>query len=554
MRKKTGSVVLALTLVIFMLLSACSGGNDAGDNNGAGTGTNSPAQDGNSEPPVTLNTFITVPPRIEDVSTNTVTTFIEDKLNIKFKFDATPQANAKDKKKLIMASGDYPAVFLSGDFTQAEQIDYGKQGILMPLNDLIEKYGNEIKKAFEEDADLKAAITAPDGNIYALPHINDCFHCWYAQKLWINKSWLDKLSLEMPTTTDEYFEVLKAFKEKDPNGNGKQDEIPLSGSFNSWHGIPSNFLMNSFIYDNDEDFFFIKDGKVQLAANQPEWRQGLEYVNKLFSEGLIDKEAFTQNIDQMAQVGNKQGDNVSGSVTAGHIGMYFSLAEGQDRHKEYVSVPPLKGPGGIAYAGYYKAYGNGQFAITNKASEKEAIAAIKLADYLYSEEHAITNEYGLEGTYWEAAKEGQKDVHGNQAKYSLKPEYWNIGTTLNDIWDQMGITRRTREIRESWAIPEDPFSQVGYEYRLYLETANNYENKQPEETFPLTIFMESDDAKEAIQQRTQINDYVRSNMAQFITGARKLNDSEWDSYVKGFDGLNLTRYLEIYQHAYDSKK
>ncbi|CAM4246406.1 extracellular solute-binding protein [Paenibacillus alkaliterrae] len=547
MKKKTSSITLVLVIAFSMFLSACSDG--SGGNNAGGTN----AQNGEGDT-VTLNTFITVPPRIEDVGTNKVTQFIEDRLNIKFKFDAAPSANANDKKKLTMASGDYPAVFLSGNFTQAEQIDYGKQGILIPLNDLIEKYGNEIKKAFEEDADLKAAITAPDGNIYALPHINDCFHCWYSQKLWINKDWLAKLNLEMPTTTDEYYEVLKAFKTKDPNGNGQADEIPLSGAFNTWRGIPSNFLMNSFIYNNDEDFFFMEDGKVGLAASQPEWRQGLEYVNKLFSEGLIDKEAFTQNNDQMAQVGNRSGDNVSGSVTAGHIGMYFSLTEGQNRHKEYITVPPLKGPNGTAFAGYYKAYGNGQFAITDKASEEEAIAAIRMADYLYSEEHAITNEYGLEGKYWEKAKEGQKDVHGNQAKYSLKPEYWNIGTTFNDTWDQMGITRRTRDIRESWAVPEDPFSQVGYEYRLYLETAKNYENKQPEETFPLTIFMESNDAKEANQLRTQINDYVRSNMAQFVTGTKKLNDAEWDNYVKGFEGLNLPRYLEIYQNAYDSKK
>ncbi|WP_258171453.1 extracellular solute-binding protein [Paenibacillus sp. R14(2021)] len=559
---KRSSQVLGLILIIAMMITACSNDGGNGNGNGSGNGSggtngsvnNGAGDAGNSGKTVTLDTFVSVSARIEDINTNAVTKYIENKLNIKFKFDATPSANAADKKKLIMASGDYPSVFLSGDFSQAEQISYGKQGILQPLNDLIDKYGNEIKRAFAEDKDLQAAITAPDGNIYALPHINDCFHCWYSQKMWIDKTWLDKLGLKMPTTTEEYYQVLKAFKTQDPNGNGQADEIPLSGAFNTWHGIPSNFLMNSFIYDNDEDFFFMKDGKVQLAANQPEWRDGLTYINKLFSEGLIDKEAFTQNNDQMAQVGNKEGDNVSGSVTAGHIGMYFSLAEGQNRHKEYVTVAPLTGPGGVAYAGYYKAYGNGQFAITNKATEEQAIAAIKMADYMYSEEHAIMNEYGLEGNYWEKAKDGEKDVHGNQAKYSLKPKYWDISTTFNDAWDQMGITRRTRAIRESWTAPADPFSQQGYEYRLYLETAKNYENRQPAETFPLTIFMDENDANEAIMLRTQINEYIRSNMAQFVTGSKKLTDSEWDSYMKGFDGLNLKHYLEIYQTAYDKKK
>ncbi|UUZ87014.1 extracellular solute-binding protein [Paenibacillus sp. P26] len=152
------------------------------------------------------------------------------------------QSNAGDKKKLLLASGDYPAVFLSGDLTQAEQIDYGKQGVLKPLNDLIDKYGVEIKKAFQQDPDLKKSITAPDGKIYALPHINECFHCWYSQKVWINTTWLKKLNLQMPTTTEEFYQVLKAFKTQDPNGNGKQDEIPLSGADKTWHGNPAPFL------------------------------------------------------------------------------------------------------------------------------------------------------------------------------------------------------------------------------------------------------------------------------------------------------------------------
>lgn len=77
---------------------------------------------------------------------------------------------------------------------------------------------------------MSTAITAPDGNIYALPSINDCYHCSMAQKMWIYKPWLDKLGLDVPTTTDELYTVLKAFKDKDPNGNGKADEVPLTGA------------------------------------------------------------------------------------------------------------------------------------------------------------------------------------------------------------------------------------------------------------------------------------------------------------------------------------
>jgi putative aldouronate transport system substrate-binding protein len=546
-------IAMSLTLAVVLTLSACSsGGNGNGSNQGNSTkneggSTNSSTDKG----PVVLDTFISVGPRIEDINTNTVTKHLEETTNVKFKFEATPDANADDKRKLIMASGDYPAVFLSGNFSQTEQIDFGQQGVLLPLNDLIEQYGNEIKRAFDEDPDLKTAITAPDGNIYALPSINDCFHCWYSQKMWINKAWLDKLNLDIPTTTEEFYNVLKAFKTQDPNGNGKADEIPLTGAYGTWHGLPYHFLMNSFAYDDEDKYFSMNNGKVGLSAITPEWRQGLEYVNKLYAEGLVDMEAFTQNNDALTQIGNREGDNIIGATTVGHIGMAFNVYEGQTRHKDYVSLAPLTGPNGIAYAGVFKGYGGGTFAITNKATQEQQIAAIKLADYMWSEEFAVINEYGLKGRYWEDAPAGENNVHGNQAKYKLTPAFFEIGSTLNDHWDQMGITRRTRDIRESWVAPSDPMTEEGFEYRLFLETKNNYENREPKEVYPPTIFLDVDKAKEINMMKPLIKDYIESNMAQFITGSKKLTDDEWNKYVKGFDGLNLTTFLQYYQEAYD---
>jgi putative aldouronate transport system substrate-binding protein len=499
--------------------------------------------------PVTLSAFVSPSPQIENLDTNTFTKTLESKLNIQFKFEVAPSAGANDRKQLLLASGDYPDIFLSGNLTQAEQLKYGKQGVLIPLNDLIAQYGSNIKAAFKKKPELEKAITAPDGNIYALPSVNDCFHCWYSQKMWINTSWLKKLNLKMPTTTEEYYQVLKAFKTRDPNGNGKQDEIPLSGAVGGWHTEVTGFLMNAFIYDNEQDYFYMKNGKVALAAAQPEWRKGLEYIHRLYAEGLIDPASFTQNTDALAQIGNRPGDNILGSTTVGHIGMAFSTKPGETRHKEYDTVPPLIGPDGNQTAGYYNSIGNGNFAITNKASKAQAVAAIKLADYLYTEEAAVLNEWGPENLWWRKGQPGEVDEHGRQAKYFLKPEFY-AQQTQNEEWAQMGILFRDRNYRESWAVPKDPYGDDGYEHRLYMETAKNYEGKEPKETFPLDIFMESADASEAAQLKTQINDYIKSNTVQFITGNKSLS-TDWDAYLKGLKGLKLSRYLEIYQNAYD---
>lgn len=112
--------------------------------------------------------------------------------------------------------------------------------------------------------------TAPDGKIYGLTGLNECFHCSYPNKMWVNTKWLDQLNMKVPATTEEFKEMLKAFKTKDPNGNGKADEVPLSGSTENFgvHIIP--YLMNGFIYDDDRNYLILNQGKVEMAANKPE--------------------------------------------------------------------------------------------------------------------------------------------------------------------------------------------------------------------------------------------------------------------------------------------
>ena len=496
-----------------------------------------------------LSVFAAPPLDVEDLKTNTFTRYLEKKLNIKFEFDIANYAVRKERKQMSFASGDYPDVFLGGELTADEQVKYGMSGVLRPLGDLIDQYGNNIKRKLTESPELRKAITAPDGNIYALPSVNECFHCWYAQKLWVNTDWLKKLNLSPPTTTEQFYEMLKAFKTKDPNGNGIADEIPLTGATDSWHSKITGFLMSAFIYNTDDNYLYIVDGKVGLSAAQPQWKEGLTYIRKLYKEGLIDPSAFTQTIDGLVQLATQDGDIVLGSATLGHIRLAFGSLD-NERNKQYDTIPPLIGPSGYQAAGYFHTFYSGQFAITDKASESQAVAAIQLADYLYSEEAAVLNEFGPEGLWWRKGLPGEVDEHGRPAKYAINPEYFTR-TMQNDSWSQMGISYRDRDLRESWAVPSDPYSQEGYEHRLYEETIKNYAGKEPKEVYPAAIYVDPAIAFEAARLRVQINEYVESNMVQFITGTKNIEE-EWDAYLKGFSGLKLDRYLTFYQEAYDN--
>src|SRR5690606_23597344 len=119
-------------------------------------------------------------------------------------------------------------------------------------------------------------------------------------RAWINTEWMKKVNVEMPKTTDDLYQILKAFAENDPNNNGKKDEIGMVGSRSGWAQLPIVYLMNSFVYANpDKNYLNVRDGKIIASFVQPEWKQGLEFMHKLVSEGLLSPLSFTQDQTQM---------------------------------------------------------------------------------------------------------------------------------------------------------------------------------------------------------------------------------------------------------------
>lgn len=541
MKRFTG-LGLSLILAAVLALSACGKSSE--------TGTENPASPPESGAPVELSVFAPQSAGIESLDVNPFSKHIEEKLGITFKWNTTPDAVFNDKKLLMLASGDYPALIMNAGISKADQIKYGMQGAFIPLNELIDQHAPNIKKALEDVSYLKSAMTAPDGNIYALPKVNECLHCTYGQRMWINTTWLEKLGLEMPTTTDEFYEVLKAFKEKDPNGNGKADEIPMTTSLDVWGGGVDAFLMNAFIYNNGTTYLSVKDGKVILSAAEPEWREGLKYLRKLYSEGLIDKGAFTQNGDAVKQLGNKA-DNVVGAVGYALISSVLEPTDAKPRHKEYDVVPPLKGPNGVQLAGYSVGAGDGSFVITNKATEEQRIAAIKLADYLFSEEGTVMTSWGFEGDGWRKAESGALDYNGEPAAYEALKRDVPEGS-LDVTWWQLGTMLMVNSLRESFVAPEDPLGNGAYEYRLWL-AAKKYEPfAKPELVYPTDVFIDPKDATFIAQIQKTIQDYVKSNLAQFVTGSKDI-EKDWDAYVSGFKGLQLDKYLEIHQKALDNQ-
>ncbi len=550
MKKATWSL-LSVLLVLSLALAACSS-NNSGSNASPSQGVSgSPAE--SSSKPVEIRVFAVQEQGI-DLATNKFTQHIEEKFNIKFKFETIPSDGAKEKRQISLASGDYPDAYILthyiDQFSQSDLLKFGQQGVIVPLNDLIDQYAPNIKAALGSNADLKLLSTAPDGNIYGLGAYTQCFHCSYPNKMWINTKWLDSLKLQMPTTPEEFKNVLKAFKTQDPNGNGKADEVALSGSTEEFGVRVLPFLMNPFVYNDDRNYLNFSNGKVESAAIKPEWKEGLAYVKSLYDEGLIDPGAFTQNAEAFKKIGENAEAEILGAGAGMHPAIFIDL-DGA-RSADYNPVPPLQGPNGS-----FATHDNGgvspgaKFVITNKASEDAKIALIQLADYMYTPEGQTNGGSGMKGIDWEDPAPGDKAL-GENVEPKVKPIPGKQGEPpRNAGWSGMGHFYMPKDYRDSWVQGTDIYDSANYERRLY-EATLKYEGHEPKELFPIwSLWVDPATLDESSILQTNIRNYIEQNALQFVTGNKDL-DKDWDSYVKGLENLKLGRYLEILQSAYDA--
>lgn len=502
---------------------------------------------------VTLDFLVQSNVGVEDFATNTFSQWYEDKTNVHVNFKLIPAKDGDQKLNLILASGDYPDVYMNCPFTMTQIMSYGSQGIFYPLNDLIEKQGyhmvNDIFNGETTDF-VKGMITFPDGNIYSIPEINQCYHCSMAQKMWVYMPWVKKLNLEVPTTTDDFYNMLKAFKEQDPNGNGIADEIPLAGATDGWFANISGFIMNAFIYteSTSEDLIgevFLKDGVVTVPFDKPEWKEGLQYLHKLYADGLLSPETFTQDGDQLRQMGENPDIPILGAAPGGHSGVMCQFYGDSGRWLEFESIAPLQGPNGLRTC-YYDPFGIsvGEFIVSSTCKYPEV--AVKWADGLFDMETTLRSVFGVLDEHWRWSNDGEIGLNGKPALYTtLIP--WSEGVQ-NFCWQQTGPTLRTPDVRLGQTQdPDDPL-----EYKLYTETHDRYEPYRPEssEVMPPLPFT-TEEATELADLQKTIYDYVGEMFARFVIGEVDI-DSGWDAYVGEINNMNLARYLEVYQQAYDS--
>jgi putative aldouronate transport system substrate-binding protein len=559
--KKLTVFMLAVILVLSFTLTSCK--TESADS--AGKETVDKATDSADTPAEPVEISILIPwtnannLSIED---NWCTIEYEKMTGVHVNWQVTPIDGWAEKRSVVIASGDLPDAinttnnFGGAMFSDSELLQYGSQGIFVSLNEYIDN-SVHIKALLDEYPSVEKLITSLDGNIYALPSSGTCYHCNYSQKAWINTQWLDNLGLEMPTTTEELKEVLVAFKTQDPNGNGMNDELPISSAIDGWRTSPDGWLMTPFVYtDGETRVMFDDNGDLAYVPVQDEYREGLRYIADLYAEGLISPETFTQGNDVLKQ-SNLQGDEPIVGMGFGGVN-FLVLGDDTDKWSQYEALPPIKGSDGFVTAANYGAkFGaeSGVFVITNTAENPQAI--IDWVDWFYSDESKMFTSYGEEGVTWRAATDGELNIKGEQAIFTalmsggdIKDQNLAWGNNIPHGRPDDGLKETVTIEYPDWK--QAPDFNAALETMLYQESIP-YAAVAPDASEvvpPLVVVPEKVTDYTLLQ--TTITDYVIESFAKFATGYMDV-DKDWDGYVEQLNKLGLQDYMDMIQEGYDAK-
>jgi putative aldouronate transport system substrate-binding protein len=532
---KVKKVLILLTTSVFLLLAACS--NDEASTKDVEIDKEAAENVNKTGMPVvkdsiSLNIFTGKSLTNVNADWNDIMIWnkYEEMTNVDVNWTQVPGDSLAEKRNLALAGGELPDVFYAASIPNSDLLKYGGQGTFLPLNDLIDEYAPNFKTILDEHPEIRKAITFPDGNIYSLPILYDPEFTSLLMNAtpWVNQKWLDQLGMEMPETTDEFYEYLKAVKETDLNGNGELDEVPF-GSYRMSYLV--RWLKGSYGIGNRVVSYIDLDPETQDVRFYPttdRYKEMLQYINKLWSEGLIDQNIYSIKFNEFL---TKAGEGVLGSTI-----WYTPSKEFGEAGKDYVGGIALKGPhGDQIYADVSNPMAsNGRFVITNK--NPNPAATMRWIDYFYGDEGAKLFYMGIEGETYEKTADGK-------LKYLDKITDNPDGSTMNE--------QLVKYL--AWVGSSAP-SIIKQEYFQGTEASPDAikagEKLKPyftEEVWPAFTYTKEEN-QDMIALSGDIQKYVDEMTDKFITG--DVPFTEWDKYVDTLKGMGLEQYMEIQRAAY----
>jgi putative aldouronate transport system substrate-binding protein len=455
---------------------------------------------------------------------------LERDTNVFVNWETRYTTDFNEQRGLMLASGDLPeAIWGStgwapdGSKTLIEQ----NKSQFLPLDDLIDQYMPNLKALMARDPSIKRAITYSDGKIYSFPGKLP-LRPQASTGFFINKTWLDKLGLGIPQTTAELADVLKAFKTRDPNGNGIADEIPW---YTIW-GIPIDFKYELTTPYGAWTDWLVDNGKAFHVAITDQFRQGLEWVIDLYKAGVFPSEYFTMSSDQFYATGSDTSVQRFGFL----LDWVADATIGQNS-KDFVAIPPPAAPDGRRYGvPLNEGIRPMEFMITTKCKNPEIVA--RWVDQFYTPDATFQKTFGpfgvttrkeADGTYVELPLSETSSMYNSIGGLDARKWIVGSGDCGPGYWPD-GLPTRS----------DDPKINLDPIYVPYLDP-----RAQPAGMVGLSTELSS----ELAALDVPIKNYIISTTSEWIARGAITN---WDGYVAQLKAMGIDRYIALRQMQYDA--
>lgn len=447
---------------------------------------------------------------------------VEKKTGVKLNIKGPTGGQFEESFNLMIASGELPDIILydwADKKVAGGPSKYIKDGYIIPLNDVIDAYAPNLKKCLEEDPEIDKAVKTDDGLYYVFPYFNSETPAAYAGPV-VRGDWLEDCGLDKPETIDDWYEMLKAFRDK------KGATSPLI--WTDWLFEFTGFISGA--YGTQMDYYLNDEGKVEYGPATQKWKQYLETVHKWYSEDLIDKDIAT--IDTTTSdnkiVGGKTGAFIG---TGGDMGKYKPMLAEVDPKAKLVAVQePVLNEGETPEFGIYDNRYSGLMSSAITTDCKDVELAAKFLDYFYSEEGRLLANFGIEGVTYEM-------VDGNPVLTEFVTGSDNIQNVMNAYCNSEFSIVDPRYYPQRMIYPEQK------EAIVLWEQTNAKNHKLP------VLLPTQEETDELTKYTTEIESYVEEMMIKFMIGTESLDN--YDTYLKHLDELGMQKTLEIYNNVYE---
>jgi putative aldouronate transport system substrate-binding protein len=476
--------------------------------------------------PITLRAMISLNPNYPtNMTTSPYWAMVEKETGIKIDWDVGIGNDVTQKKNLMFASGDYRDVLIEVcNFDDQEQYGVG-EGILIPLDEYVnDQYMPNFYNLWKNYPVLIKQGTSTNGKLYAIPNVTI-----YRTELGdrfpvINRNWLDKLGLAMPRTTGEFETVLQAFKTRDPNGNGRPDEVPFQLFLDHTHFVTGFFG----ITDTPNHLALENDRVVYQPYSHPRYREAIEWISRLYRAGLIDPEYLTQ--DESTLNAKIKGATAGAFMAYRFAGMQYTY-DGMDQ--DYVLMDPPPAAPGANLAWRWNINGLDSNTVITSAN-KYVKETMRWIDYQMDPNIGIQGRNGPVGLLWDYDSNGKQVLKDNATNEAIalagRGKIWFF---TPEIYAQFFNYDSGLLERFNWF---DTYKAMGY--------------LAPQSATPIDWGrISSDDQARKALLATDIDKFYKESIVAFIQNG--VTNTSWQNFINTLKQLGIEEYVALNQHAYD---